>query len=251
MKIILSILGIIAVIASLLYFDHYLYNKENQKEMREGERMSFVGTYLCLPPKDEGNTTADCAIGIKTDEGVYYALDLGLLSSEAPLMVDQDRIEAQGIVTPLERLSTDYWQKYPVVGIFSVTDSLRVITKIPDTNHAESILDSSWVWEHTLLKNGERIEAKTGQKFLLSFPSAEKYISSTDCNSVSGNVIVDREVVSFGEGASTKMFCENSQEQEYIRDLLLTNAYSIERDTLLLNLNRDYGTMTFTRKKAE
>jgi hypothetical protein len=42
-----------------------------------------------------------------------------------PLSVGE-RFTANGTVTPIERLSTDHWQKYNIEGIFSVTDSVVV-----------------------------------------------------------------------------------------------------------------------------
>jgi len=90
------------------------------------QRMSLAGTYLCLPHKDQtGPQTDECAAGLKTDDGTYYALDLGLSSQTIPLLAPGDRVKANGVFTPIERLSTDHWRNYPIIGIFSVTDSLE------------------------------------------------------------------------------------------------------------------------------
>lgn len=90
------------------------------------QQVTLEGEYTCLPHIDSsGPQTLECALGLKTDDGSYYALDTNLLSSLPPTLKTGDRLRANGILTPIERLSTDHWRKYNVKGIFSVTDSLE------------------------------------------------------------------------------------------------------------------------------
>ncbi len=92
----------------------------------EPERATLEGEYVCLPHRDTtGPHTMECAFGLKTADGSYYALDLNLSSALLPPLQTGDRIRASGIVTPIERLSSDHWRKYAVKGIFSVTGSLE------------------------------------------------------------------------------------------------------------------------------
>ena len=93
----------------------------------EPQRATLEGEYVCLPHKNTtGPQTMECAFGIRTVDGSYYALDLGPLSAAPPALQIGDRLRANGIVTPIERLSSDRWQAYSVKGIFSVTDSLEI-----------------------------------------------------------------------------------------------------------------------------
>jgi hypothetical protein len=90
------------------------------------KRTTLTGTYVCLPHTNSTSTQTDeCITGIKTDDGLYYALDFGPLSQTLPQLKAGDRISANGLLVPKEQLSTDYWNKYPITGIFSVTDSLK------------------------------------------------------------------------------------------------------------------------------
>ncbi len=90
------------------------------------ERTTLTGEYTCLLHKDTtGPETDECAISIKTNDGKYYAFNTNLLSSTPPTLANGDQIMANGIITPIEMLSTDHWRKYNVQGIFSVTDSLK------------------------------------------------------------------------------------------------------------------------------
>lgn len=102
----------------------------------EPYRATLSGEYVCLPHKDTtGPQTLECAFGLRTEEGKYYGVDLYAMSQEHdPLAVGQ-HISANGLVTPVERLSSEQWQKYDVVGTFSITDSL-VVGDTPDGPYA-------------------------------------------------------------------------------------------------------------------
>jgi len=106
---------------------------------------------------------------------------------------------------------------------------------------------SSWVWVQTELSGGEPVEAPTNKAFVLSFDGNGRVTSQTDCNSLGGIYSVDGEVLSMGQFVSTLMYCEGSMEGVYAEQLGLVNSYVIEGDTMRLNLNRDYGVMTFVR----
>lgn len=87
---------------------------------------SLEGEVVCLPHKDtSGPQTLECAIGLKTAEGTHYALDAGDVNP--PPYTTGQRIRANGLVTPVEMLSSDHWQKYAIKGIFSIKDSLEVL----------------------------------------------------------------------------------------------------------------------------
>jgi hypothetical protein len=93
----------------------------------EPYRATLAGEYVCLLHKDTASPQTDeCAFGLHTEGGEYYAIDFNLMSQmHKPLSVG-DTLSAAGVVTPIERLSSNHWQKYEVKGIFSVTDSLVV-----------------------------------------------------------------------------------------------------------------------------
>lgn len=87
------------------------------------QRVTLSGEIICLPHKDtKGPQTLECAIGLTTNQGDNYALNTQLMSQDMPTYQTGDQIEAGGIITPIEILSADHWQKYDVKGIFSITD---------------------------------------------------------------------------------------------------------------------------------
>lgn len=89
--------------------------------------VAVTGEYLCLPHKDtSGPQTMECAFGLKTDANVYYALDFSRASFPVDAFMMGDRLAVTGTVTPVEALSSNHWQQYPIVGILTVMSAEKV-----------------------------------------------------------------------------------------------------------------------------
>lgn len=134
-------------------------------------------------------------------------------------------------------------------GELTITKDDEVIFKGNKEDNQPSLTASSWVWVQTDLASGVKVVAPEGKPFILTFDPENKRLSSTtDCNQLSGSYVQDGEVLSVGALASTKMYCEGSEESVYSGQLALVSSFVIEGDTLKLNLNRDYGVMVFKKK---
>ncbi len=136
------VVGVMLMLVLILGFfvvNSYVLDNRDEVKYTEPYRTTISGEQVCLPVKDtSGPVTLECAIGLKTDLGKYYALDFNLMSQTVPEIQNGQRFTASGVVTPIENLSSDHWQKYEVEGIFSVTDSVvvepvRVINEEPET----------------------------------------------------------------------------------------------------------------------
>lgn len=123
----LAVVLVVVLVAGFYAFNAYIYNeKQGDPGDIQSYRATLSGEVVCLPHADtSGPTTMECAYGLKTDVGEYYALDLTLMSQQHVPLETGERISANGTVTPIELLSTDHWKKYAIEGIFSVTDSLE------------------------------------------------------------------------------------------------------------------------------
>ncbi len=90
-------------------------------------KVALSGETVCLPHKNtEGPQTLECAFGLKTNAGTYYALDLNALPDLAGDFQVNERVTVTGVITPVEALSSDRWQIYPIVGIFSVATIQKI-----------------------------------------------------------------------------------------------------------------------------
>lgn len=127
-KALLTIGAVLVVLVGGFYaLNAYIYaEKQGDGQDIVSYRGTLTGEHVCLPHADtSGPQTMECALGIKTDTGEYYALDFSLMSQDNPNLQSGDRFTANGLITPKEMLSSDHWQKYAIEGIFSVTDGVK------------------------------------------------------------------------------------------------------------------------------
>lgn len=119
----------VVLVGGFFALNTYIYQEKQNasNDSVEPYRATLSGEYVCLPHADQsGPQTTECAFGIKTDSGEYFAVDLSLMSETNPGIEVGERFSANGTVTPIEMISAYQWQKYDVAGIFSVTDSVVV-----------------------------------------------------------------------------------------------------------------------------
>lgn len=128
---ILVLLVLLGLAAVFYLFNNFIYQeKQSNGIVAEPYRASLSGEYVCLPDNElASRQTDECVFGLKTDTGEYYGIDFFLMSqTHDPVEVGQ-RISANGSVVPVERLNAAQWRRYPIEGIFSVTDSLTILDK--------------------------------------------------------------------------------------------------------------------------
>lgn len=93
------------------------------------QEVSLQGEFVCLPNRDTtGPQTMECALGIKSDNDLYFAIDAQGEAARNTLMSLQTglRIQIDGLLVPIEQISSNVWQKYDVAGIISTSNIQRV-----------------------------------------------------------------------------------------------------------------------------
>jgi len=125
--IIYVIIFVIALVGIFYFLNNFIYTEKQAGGLIEPYEASLSGEYVCLPHKDEtGPRTDECAFGLKTDTDEYYAVDFSQIPEVGIPFIAGDRLSASGLVTPIERLSFNQWERYRIDGVFSITDFLQV-----------------------------------------------------------------------------------------------------------------------------
>lgn len=96
---------------------------------RTGSQEGIEGEYVCLPHKDTGGPqTLECALGLKADDGRYYAVSAsGAIAESASATTPTGaRVRLTGNVVPAPALSTTEWDRYDIAGVISVTTFTRL-----------------------------------------------------------------------------------------------------------------------------
>lgn len=125
--------------------------------------------------------------------------------------------------------------------------------KLPAGSGSDTSIDvlqkNTWVWIKTET-DGVIVRPNKPDVFTVTFNKDNTISGSTDCNGFGGEVTIgDNGVMSFGPFMSTLMFCEGSQEGEFIAAVASANHYLIDKDGgLILLIGSGDGRMMFNKK---
>jgi heat shock protein HslJ len=103
-----------------------------------------------------------------------------------------------------------------------------------------------WTWVKTTYNNDTELVPQQADAFTLTFTNAGSVSATTDCNAMSGTYAVTENQISFGPMAATRMFCQDSQEQEFAAMLAETQSFFFTtKGELVLELKLDSGSALF------
>ncbi len=88
------------------------------------ETTVLEGEVVCLPHRNTtGPVTLECAYGLKTDDGKYYALDTTGLPAERQGGYEVgNRTAFEGTLVPVEQIPANLWATYNISGQLLVQD---------------------------------------------------------------------------------------------------------------------------------
>lgn len=103
-----------------------------------------------------------------------------------------------------------------------------------------------WTWYRTNYDDGKEFLPKNPSSFKITFSKDGKFSAKTDCNSVSGQYVVNGQNLSFSQMISTLMYCEGSQESDFVGMLSDVSSYNFtSRGELILDMKSKKGSMIF------
>lgn len=147
------------------------------------------------------------------------------------------------VVNYADRKPEDSFTTPPSVGVsrtFQVQKGILVEVKSPGP-----IIDRPWKWVRTQMSDGALDSPIRQDAFTITLGADGKVTGTTDCNRFFGNYTLQENQLSFGPLASTKMFCEGSQETPFLEALSRVRSYLLVDGQLVLELDMDSGQMIF------
>ncbi len=103
-----------------------------------------------------------------------------------------------------------------------------------------------WTWKETSLNDGTVVTPAQVDAFTITFATDGSFGATTDCNSVGGQYVTDGPILTFSQMMSTEMYCEGSQEADFVGYLNNTSGYHFTtRGELILDLEFDSGSVIF------
>ncbi|MEI8339330.1 MAG: META domain-containing protein [bacterium] len=125
-----------------------------------------------------------------------------------------------------------------------------VANEIATTTNASSITikdleKKMWVWQDTTYNNDTKIVPKK-PAFIVVFTKGSNVAIRTDCNAITGGYSLSGNKITFSKLASTMMFCEGSQEGDFMKGLNEVSSVMFDKSgELIMELKNDSGAMRF------
>ena len=104
----------------------------------------------------------------------------------------------------------------------------------------------TWTWIETAYNNDTVVQPDEEDAFTLTFADRRVH-GTTDCNGFNGAYTADERKIQFDDKmAMTMMYCEGSQEAEFVKMLLEVRSYLFTYEgELILEIKFDSGIMKF------
>lgn len=107
--------------------------------------------------------------------------------------------------------------------IMNPTGYTSAINEDHSQDSIDRITSNVWIWSETYYGTGPDMEGLSPVKpkkegvFTLTFKKDGTFSGTTDCNGFGGNYTLDGMTIEFSSIMSTMMYCEGSQESEYLK----------------------------------
>jgi len=98
----------------------------------------------------------------------------------------------------------------------------------------------TWNWTRSTYGDGREVVPREAERFTLTFSTDGSFAATTDCNSMRGSYTTTGNMISFGAVAATRMYCADSQENDFAAMLASAHSYRFtSRGELILELQAD------------
>ena len=107
----------------------------------------------------------------------------------------------------------------------------------PTQTLKEKLVEKKWSWVTATLEDGRVVSPRKLEVFTLTFKDDATFGASTDCNGVGGDYRLNNSSLVLDKMMMTEMYCENSQESDFVQILQNVTSFSFsEAGELVLNL---------------
>ncbi len=125
-----------------------------------------------------------------------------------------------------------------IVAVASTTTSSSTSTTI-----TKGLVGTKWTWVKTTMNASSTTPKKT-TAFSITFTATGTLSGTTDCNNFFGTYKSSSNTLTFGPLGATRMFCEGSQESEFMGVLQKVTKFEVNKENNLV-LSSKEGEMVF------
>lgn len=239
-----SIIVLLIVIA-IIFIGYLFINNEENPEVENEENTSEYETVEASFNCEEGTIDAKF---YNSEEDSYAELTL---NNDREITADRV-VSASG--AKYENEEVVFWNKGNEAFLEEDGETTFDNCTTEDFNNSQDDeeineeLVGDWEWKKTTYSNGEEV-TPGNDEFILTLNEDGSMSATTDCNNVSGNFEVDNSKIEFPSPAITKMYCEDSLEDEFLRILNDSETYLFEDGQLVITIKYDSGSAFFSPVK--
>lgn len=116
----------LVVLVAVIIFGFLLFKGWDKVVNEQVDKTSTItGNFSCLPLKAGAPPEVDCTLGVRADDGSYYALDISRIQDANTDLKAEDKIAVTGFFLPETEVPGSQWEIYDVRGIIKVNTLLR------------------------------------------------------------------------------------------------------------------------------
>lgn len=259
-KVIYMILALVVLIIGFFTLNAFIYQEKQAEapvdlELFSGtvtavnnDQIAFDGPSLVTFSTEEGElrTIAIPSFGLNMCAAQANLADV--FSLEAGDMIEvRGTVESDGNIVPC----ANEWHYLRVTSEVSSTPTTPKLSE-GSTPPGEPALvkGHTWVWERTEMNDGTVTTPRQAGRYSVMFGNDGRLTGRTSCNGFGGEYQLGSDgVVSFGPFMSTLMYCEGSQENEFVKMVTESDRYLLTSDgKLVLNIKYDSGSVIFRKQ---
>ena len=114
------------VLAAVIIFGVLLFKGWDKIVNEKVDKSTTItGNFSCLPLKTGEAPETDCELGIKSRDGLYYALDISRIQDANTDLKAEDTIAVTGFLQQIGSINSTEWTDYNVAGVIKVNTLLR------------------------------------------------------------------------------------------------------------------------------
>ncbi|MEK7461491.1 MAG: hypothetical protein AAB586_00240 [Patescibacteria group bacterium] len=116
----------LVVLAAFIIFGLLLFKGWDKVVNDEIDGMiTITGNFSCLPLKEGTPSSDTCALGVRSRDGLHYALDISRIQDANSDLKAEDTIAVTGTLKPEGEVPAPEWANYKIAGVVLVNTLLR------------------------------------------------------------------------------------------------------------------------------
>jgi|SRR3990167_3112381 len=116
----------LVVLAALVVFGFLLFKGWDKIVNDEIDGMiTITGNFSCLPVKTKVEAPETCTLGVRSRDGLHYALDISRIQDANTDLKTEDTIAVTGTLEPEGEVPAPEWADYDIAGVVLVNTLLR------------------------------------------------------------------------------------------------------------------------------